>query len=169
MELWRDASTAKSLQSTLLLQNNVQHSSHSVVDKWYCPKLNDSGEQSIVLLTGYLCMVAKQEVKRYASDSDEWNTKRYKHNHMLIVVEMNSVISISGVVSQRENKKGNCYVSIYFHSYCMTESHSAASAICRWVSQQNIPKAQEKGLCVAFSTHSNSPTGRVPHPVKERV
>lgn len=75
---------------------------------------------------------------------------------------MNSVISSSGVVSQRESKKGNCNVSIYFHSYCMTESYSATSAICRRISQQNIPKAQEKGLCVVFSTHSSSPTGRVP-------
>lgn len=90
-------------------------------------------------------------------------------SHAYCCKELNSVIIICGEVSQRENKKGNCNMSIYFHSYCMTESHSAASAICRRVSQQNIPKAQEKGLCIVFSTHSNNLTGRVPHPIKERV
>lgn len=95
-----------------------------------------------------------------------------KDTSMLIAYcckEFNSVIIICGEVSQRENQKGNCNMSIYFYSYCMSESHSAASAICRRVSQQNIPKVQEKGLHVVFSIHSNSLTGRVPCPVKEGV
>lgn len=87
-------------------------------------------------------------------------------SHAYCCKELNSVITICGEGSQRENKKWNCKVSIYFHNYCMRESHSAASAICRRVSQRNIPKVEEKGWCIVFSTNSSSLTGRVPHPLK---